>query len=50
MEACSRRERLLKVASNTKELLRLCDPDWGHMFAWKDLHPEVLSEAKKIWR
>ena len=50
MEACSRRERLLKVASSTKELLRLCDPDWGHMFAWKDLHPEVLSEAKKIWR
>ena len=50
MEACSRRERLLKVASNTEELLRLCDPQWDHMFAWKDLHPEVLSEAKKIWR
>ena len=50
MEACSRRERLLKVASNTEELLRLCDPQWDHMFAWKDLHPEVLSDAKKIWR
>ena len=50
MEACSRRERLLKAASNTQELLRLCDPQWDHMFAWKDINPEVLSEAKKLWR
>ena len=49
IERCERRERLLKAAATTEDLLRLCDPEWDHMFAWKDTHPEVLAEAKKIF-
>tara|TARA_E500000318_G_scaffold493_1_gene591 strand:+ start:3819 stop:4790 length:972 start_codon:yes stop_codon:yes gene_type:complete len=50
IESCQRRERLLKVASTTEELLRLCDPQWGGLFGWKDMNPTVLENARKIWR
>ena len=50
IESCQRRERLLKRAKDVEDLLRLCDPQWGAMFGWKDLHPTVLENAKKIWR
>ena len=49
-EACVRRERLLAAANTTEELLRLCDPQWDHMFVWRDLPPEILDRAQKIWR
>tara|TARA_R100000458_G_scaffold26659_1_gene24154 strand:+ start:404 stop:1372 length:969 start_codon:yes stop_codon:yes gene_type:complete len=50
IESCQRRERLLEAAKTTRDLLRLTDPDWDHMFAWKDVNPDVLGEAKQIWR
>jgi len=50
IESCQRRERLLKTAKDVEDLLRLCDPQWGAMFGWKDLNPTVLNNAKKIWR
>ena len=49
-EACVRRERLLAAANTTEELLKLCDPQWDHMFVWRDLPPEILDRAQKIWR
>jgi hypothetical protein len=49
-EACMRRERLLAAASTPEELLRLCDPQWDHMYVWRDLPPAVLEQAHKIWR
>ena len=49
-EACVRRERLLATANTTEELLKLCDPQWDHMFVWRDLPPEILDRAQKIWR
>ena len=49
-EACVRRERLLAAANTTEELLQLCDPQWDHMFVWRDLPPEILDRAQKIWR
>ncbi len=49
-EACKRRERLLRAAETTQDLLKLCDPDWGHNFAWNNVAPEILEEAKKLWR
>ena len=49
-EACVRRERLLATANTTEELLQLCDPNWDHMFVWRDLPPEILDRAQKIWR
>jgi hypothetical protein len=29
-------------------MLRLIEPDFGHMWAW-DMRPAVLDEAKKLW-
>lgn len=49
-EACMRRERLLAAASTPEELLRLCDPQWDHMYVWRDLPPAILEQAHKIWR
>jgi len=49
-QACQRRERLLKAAKSPEELVRLCDPQWDHFFAWKDLHPDVLKQAREIYR
>jgi hypothetical protein len=49
-EACMRRERLLATANTTEELLKLCDPQWDHMFVWRDLPPEIIDRAQKIWR
>ena len=49
-QACQRRERLLKVAQTPRELMQLCDPQWDHMWAWKDLHPDVIKEAREIYR
>ena len=49
-EACMRRERLLAAASTPAELLRLCDPQWDHMYVWRDLPPAILEQAHKIWR
>jgi hypothetical protein len=49
-QACQRRERLLKAATTPQELMRLCDPQWDHFFAWKDLHPDVIRQAKEIYR
>jgi len=49
IEACRRRERLLLAAESTEQLLRLTDPQWSHAFAWKDMNPELLQIARKIW-
>jgi hypothetical protein len=49
-ESCQRRERLLKAADNIEDVLRLCDPQWNGLFGWNDMNPEVLLNAKKIWR
>ena len=49
-ESCQRRERLLKAADNVEDVLRLCDPQWNGLFGWNDMNPEVLLNAKKIWR
>ena len=48
-EACQRRERLLKVAETPEQLMRLCDPRWDHMWCWKDLHPDVIKQAREIY-
>lgn len=45
---CAIRENLLKSADSVEQMLRLIEPDFGHMWAW-DLRPEVLTEAKKLW-
>ena len=50
IESCQRRERLLKAADNIEDVLRLCDPQWNGLFGWNDMNPEVLKNAKKIWR
>ena len=49
-QACQRRERLLKAATTPEELMRLCDPQWDHFFAWRDLHPDVIKQAREIYR
>ena len=49
IEACRRRERLMLAADTTEKLLRLTDPQWSHIFGWKDMNPELLHRAKKIW-
>ena len=45
---CAIRENLLKSADSVEQMLRLIEPDFGHMWAW-DMRPEVLTEAKKLW-
>lgn len=45
---CRIRERQLQAASNVEELIGLVEPDFGHMWGW-DVHPDVLSEAKRLW-
>jgi len=47
--ACQRRERLLRVAKTPEELLRLCDPQWDHNYAWKGVHQDVIKEAREIF-
>ena len=45
---CAIRENLLKSTNSVDEMLRLIEPDFGHMWAW-DMRPAVLDEAKKLW-
>ena len=45
---CAIRENLLKSTNSVDEMLRLIEPDFGHMWAW-DMRPAVLNEAKKLW-
>jgi len=45
---CAIRENILKSADSVEQMLRLIEPDFGHMWAW-DMRPEVLNEAKKLW-
>jgi hypothetical protein len=45
---CAIRENILKSADSVEQMLRLIEPDFGHMWAW-DMRPEVLTEAKKLW-
>jgi hypothetical protein len=45
---CSIRENLLKSTNSVDEMLRLIEPDFGHMWAW-DMRPAVVDEAKKLW-
>ena len=49
IEACRRRERLMLAADTTEKLLRLTDPQWSHIFGWRDMNPDLLHRAKKIW-
>ena len=45
-QACTRREKLLKAAPDTKTLLSMVDPQWDHQFIWKDSNPEVMHEIR----
>lgn len=45
---CAIRENLLKSTNSVDEMLRLVEPDFGHMWAW-DMRPSVVDEAKKLW-
>jgi hypothetical protein len=47
--ACKRREKLMKVADDVEDLLRLTDPHFADSFVWRDVHPEVLMQAKKMF-
>ena len=47
--ACKRREKLMKVADDVQDLLRLTDPHFADSFVWRDVHPEVLMQAKKMF-
>ena len=47
--ACKRRERLLKTAGTTEELLQLTDPSFGEGFDWRDRHPAIIEAAKTLW-
>ena len=46
--ACVRREKLMMVTENVEQLLKLCDPHFGDSFVWRDVHPDVLRQAKKL--
>lgn len=47
--ASRRREMLMQAAHDVKDLLRMCDPRFGDSFVWRDIHPDVLKEAKKLF-
>ena len=49
VEACKRRERLLMAHDKIEDVLRLTDPMWSHMFAWRGYSPEIIHQAKQIW-
>jgi hypothetical protein len=49
LEASRRREALLRFSSSIAEVLQLCDPQWSHPFVWRNLHPQIIQEAKKLW-
>lgn len=46
--ACVRREKLMMVTENVEQLLKLCDPHFADSFVWRDVHPDVLRQAKKL--
>lgn len=48
IRACKRRERLLRITASTEELLSLIEPNFGESFVWRDLHKDVITEAKKL--
>lgn len=48
IRACVRRERLMKLTSSTEELLSLIEPNFADSFVWRDLHPDVLTDAKNL--
>ena len=48
IRACRRRERLMKITESTEDLLSLIEPGFGDSFVWRDLHPDVIKEAKKL--
>jgi len=39
----------MKVADDVEDLLRLTDPHFADSFVWRDVHPEVLMQAKKMF-
>lgn len=47
--ASRRREMLMQASGDIRELLRLTDPRFGDSFVWRDIHPELLTEAKKLF-
>jgi hypothetical protein len=49
LEASRRREALLRFSSSIAEVLQLCEPQWSHPFVWRNLHPQIIQEAKKLW-